>query len=223
MFLFVGNVFAQTLEEKFKQQRSQIIEAPRSEVLTDLSQIWRTLEKECNWYHIGPKKFTTYLSGTPFRLLDGKFIKEKNGDGWEFDPRWSPPYSELPLICVYQNAVWGSIEANEWRGRKFTCDNDATKLVKGYFYVPYVYTKLDDTKTANIKLPSAFNFRPSGLQTVAQYEINFKNKTCFYQKNNSEVEECKLALIDTNKISPRFIGNIFEKISDEIVKQCSNN
>jgi hypothetical protein len=222
VFLFVNHAFAQTLEEKFKQQQSQINGAPRSEVLAEVLQLWRTLERECNWYHVGPKNFTESSLRTPFSFfMNTTYILNKDSNGWSFDPRTSLPESGLPFICIYQNAVWGSDAANEWRGRKFICDNQPAKSVTRQIVVPYVYAKLDDKWTANMKLRSDFRIDSAGILKAAQYEINFKNNTCFYEYEN-KVDQCKLVPIDKSRISSRFMINIAYATSEAIRHQCGN-
>lgn len=230
IFLFVGNTFAQTLEEKFNSQRIQTVEAPRSEVITEVLQLWQTLQSDCNWYHVGPKNFSKDLNSTPFRPIYNPSVAifKKDSDEWSFDSWTSLPIDGLPFICIYQNAVWGFDYAREWRGRKFICDNVPTKSVTRPIAVPYVYAKLDDKWSANMKLRShtdleyMIEFMTPARILTAQYEINFANKTCFYEYEN-KVEQCKLVPVNIDRLSSQFFKNLSWRTLEKLKQQCQSN
>jgi hypothetical protein len=69
-------------------------------------------------------------------------------------------------------------------------------------------------------LPSDFEFKASGRQTTAQYEINFAKKTCYFQSENDNVMECKLVVVDNEKLAQQFKGRILYGISNAIENYC---
>ncbi len=224
MIVIANLSLAQSMADRFREQQSEIKTPPSSAPLTEILQLWETMRHECRWFHLAPKLPRDGSIGV-FSLSDASIdtFGARAPEDWKFRSNETFPVLGLPFFCVYQNAAWGGAYVkNEWRGRKFTCDNDPSKLVESQWdkiLAPYVHGKINDNSVFSVAL--SYNFGRSQIvkPSLTQFELNFEAKTCFFEQHK-KIHECKLIEIDRSKLSQQFFKNIAYRINDA-VKQCS--
>lgn len=226
ILLFSNNASAQSMAEKFKQQQTEVIKAPSSASLTEVLKLWETMQRECRWFHIGPKEIIKELRGSDFsasRFDLSLPSNARNDEDWVFSPQASLPIRGLPLVCLYQSAVWGATNSkNDWRGQPFMCDNIPSKIIKNFsrnISTPYVHGKLDNRSNIKLMLNDSFWFE-NDPNFVKLFELNFNDRSCFYEING-RVKECKLIEVSGSKISSNFFHSITKGINDSVKSQCS--